>query len=278
MGLPLATTADVNPLDALSPTIVAQFRTPEAPTPAARARYRGQIRREVLTCQSCELHRCQEPSPVPFSAPSGPVRFVALGEAPGEHDGHRRRPFTEPGAKLLRSLMTEVGIDAVRDVLWTNAVSCVPGRMPTKTETLACRGNLLAQVEAGYVPYVLIVGGRALDSFRSDLTVTDHHGQFFVWNDLYVVMPILHPAAVLRGQRGYKVQIREDLERFREVVYGGEDAWKFLGETCYRCKGIAMRWDRDGVPMCDKHWKLWGKQWKKEREKWGAAANVQLTF
>lgn len=273
----------MNPLDALSPTIVAQFAHPEAPTPSARAKYRGQVRREVLGCTSCELHKLSGSAPVPFSAPASGVRFVVVGEAPGPEEAKRGRPFVGPSGKLLRVLMKEAGIDPERDALWANSVSCFPNvegkvRAPNKTESLACRGNLLSQVEAGYVPFVLVVGGRALDSFRSDLTVTNHHGQFYVWNDLYVVMPIIHPAAVLRGQTGFKSLIREDLKRWWDVVSGSDDPLKFLGEDCFKCGGVGVWWDRDGVPMCQKHWDRYKGVWKKEREKWGQPANVQLTF
>lgn len=269
-----------NPLAALSPIIVAQLQYPENPTPAERAKYRGRVTKQVVGCTDCELHKSCKP--VPFWGPPR-ARFSVLGGYPDARDEKQGRPFRGAASKLLFALMRDAGIDPIKDAHYCNTVSCWPNtegkdRAPTPTETLACRGNMLDQLEAAYLPFVVLVGGATVRSFRSDLTLTNHHGQLFVWNDRYVVMPIYHPDAVLRGQSGYKALIREDLKKWHDIVYSGDNPLNYLGERCYRCVQDAVTWDRDGVPMCTEHWKKWGKQWEKERRKWADSAAVQLTF
>lgn len=265
----------MNPLEALSPTIVAQLQHRESPNAVQRAIYRGKIAKQVRGCERCELHKCS--TPIPFGGPPL-TRFITLGECPTELEERRNIPFRDKSSMLLRALMSEADIDPVDDVHWCNVVSCVPRtgerlRTPDAQEVQACRPNLLDQMEAAYLPFVLIVGGRALKSFRSDLTAQDHHGQVFVWMDKYVVMPILHPA-----EKTHQMQIREDLSKWHDIVYGSDDPLGWLGETCFKCRMDATMWDRDGVPMCEGHWKKSGKQWKKERRRWTASAVVQLTL
>lgn len=278
-------------LDTLDARAVTQLNFPQSPSPAARAKYRARTRRAVLDCTNCQLHRHQplevDPHgvivprlPVAYSGPTT-ARMVVVGEAPGPQESARGVPFIGPSGKLLRTLMREVDIDPEVDVLWCNTVSCFPNvegkiRAPSEAESLACAGNLLAQVEAAYTPYVLLVGAHALRTFRSDLAVTQHHGRVFIWNEMYVVMGIIHPAAALRGASYYKRTIKEDLATWRDVVFGGDDPLRFLGDACIKCKTEAAEWDRDGVPWCGKHWARGKGQWLKERERFNRPVCEQL--
>lgn len=263
----------VNPLEALSPNAVLQLTTPETPTPAQRAMNRGRVTRQVKGCTSCAL-RGELPDgcgPTSYSGPKEPA-FVVVGEAPGPEEARKGKPFVGPSGKLLRALMGKVGIDPDDDVLWANTVSCFPNkggviRPPTEGEQAFCRENLLDQVGVGYTRYVLLVGAKAVNAFRSDLQVTRDHGRVFVWVDSYCVMPIIHPAAALR-KREFRGPILADLERWCEVVWGGGDPTDFLGETCVKCGASFVMWDRDGVPYCKTHYGPWKNQWEKERRKW----------
>lgn len=273
----------MNPLEALHPIIIAQVKHGETPTLAARAKYRGQVTRQVKKCTLCELHKEQPHGPTPFSGPST-AQFVVVGEAPGSKEAEASRPFIGPPGKLLRALMQDVEIDPTEDVLWMNSVSCFPSkgdgtvRSPTDVEIKCCHDNALSQMSAAYVTFVLLVGAKAFNIFRSDLQITTHHGRVFVMHDSYVVMGIIHPAAALRGQSGFKKLIREDLAKWRDIVYGGDNPLSWLGDTCVKCEGTALMWDRDGVPWCMKHYEMWSKQWEKERRRWVDSPAVQLTF
>lgn len=275
----------MNPLEALHPIIVTQVRHPESPTSKQRARARGEATRQVLSCTQCELYKSQPDTPTPFNGPTS-ARFVVVGEAPGPKEAALGKPFVGPSGKLLRALMQDVEIDPEDDVVWMNSVSCFPSagnegvvvRSPTDTEIKACHSNASAQIASAYTTYVLLVGAKAFNIFRSDLQITSHHGRVFVMYDSYVVMGIIHPAAALRGQSGFKSLIREDLAKWRDIVYGGDNPLGFLGHECVKCPSEAVMWDRDGVPWCMKHYEKWKNQWEKERMRWMDPPAIQLTF
>lgn len=271
----------MNPLEALSPVIIAQLRNPENPTTAERSRFRGRVTKQVRACTNCELYKSCA-APVPFRGDAR-AKLVIVGEAPGPDEDVAGKPFVGRSGKLLNALLRESGWDPDEDVFFANGVSCFPNvegkiRAPSEQEAKACRNNLLDQVQAAYVPFVILCGGKATNLFRSDLTVTNHHGNVYVWLDQYVVIPTFHPAAALRGSSAYKGMIRDDLKKMHDIVFGGDNPLSFIGDACFKCKGEATWWDRDGVPMCDAHWKKWGKQWEKERYRWTGDPIIQLTL
>lgn len=271
----------VKPIEALSPIIIAQLRHPENPTSAERARVRGRVTKQVRECTACELHK-QCSGPVPFRG-SPRARIAIVGEAPGPDEDARGMPFVGASGKLLNVLLSEAGFDPDDDVFYANTVSCFPNtegkiHAPNPNETLACRRNLLDQLAAAYLPVVVLVGGKALSAFRSDLTVTNHHGGVFVWLDQYIVVPTYHPAYALRGSSAAKGWIRDDLRRVASILDSGDSPLSFIGDTCYKCPQEATWWDRDAVPMCDAHWKKWGKSWEQERYRWTGDPIIQLTL
>lgn len=217
-----------------------------------------------MGCTNCALNGTNTPL-------YGPLRpdFVVVGEAPGPKEVKENRPFVGPAGTLLRKLMADAALDPER-ALWINTVSCFPNdagkiRPPTSEESTACRPNLDLQLAASGVQYALLVGAKALNAFRSDLAITKHHGQVFIWRERYCVMPIIHPAAVLRGNPDYANHIRTDLQRWRDIVYGGDDPTLLVGDGCARCGHPAQSWDRDGVPYCKEHWGRFKNQWLKDR-------------
>ena len=265
-----------NPLAQLDANAVAQLNYPQSAKMKDRKRYYASVRSEVQGCTGCQLTTINETTPVPFRVEKGVrPRFVVVGEAPDADEMARGKPFTGDTGKKLHALFRDAGLDWY-DALFCNTVSCMPTddgvkmRGAKKPEIKACRSNLIAQIEAGYTPYVLLVGGKAMDAFRSDLTVTDHHGQCFIWLDSYFVMAVAHP----ESPRDVLREVVEDLKRWKQIVYGDDDPLKFLGQKCVKCGENAATWDRDGVPWCTKHHVK--SQWRDDRERFDGAINEQL--
>jgi hypothetical protein len=82
---------------------------------------------------------------------------------------------------------------------------------------------------------------------------------------------------VLRGKREYKYAIAEDLEKWHGIVTHQERIGGLLEDECVKCGGVAVEWDRDAVPWCQKHWDVWKSQWEKERKRWDMVV-MQLTL
>lgn len=262
----------------LAPTAVLQLRnTQPEPSRAQAIKYRTRLRRAILDCDTCLLRRGlpEGTLPTPPSIPSEPTqpRFTVIGEAPGPEEAKAGKPFVGASGKLLRALMSDAGIDPVTEVVWGNTVCCFPNldgdiRPPTQDQQQACSSHMFGTIEASWSNYVLLVGAKAFNRFRSDLTITNHHGRVMVWLDQYAVMGIIHPAAALRGKPHYKKVIAADLVKWRDVVMGEDSPLNHLSEECIKCGQTMYRWDRDGVPYCRRHYDQWGSVWKGERTRW----------
>jgi uracil-DNA glycosylase family 4 len=211
-----------------------------------------------------------------MAVPQGQIPlFTVIGEAPGREETSRLIPFIGPSGKLLRGLMREIMGVHGEEVGWANVVSCWPneGGKGNRTVTpglihqAACRGNLMEQVENIGSPFVLLVGGVALNAFRGDLQISSVHGQVYVWEGKWIVMPVYHPAFVLRERSNLPV-LKADLGKWAEIVCKGTDPLDLLGIVCVKCPDTITHYDPDGVPWCKRHWEKWGGQWLKERRRW----------
>lgn len=202
--------------------------------------------------------------------------MAIIGEAPGRQEDSRGEPFVGPAGKLLKAMMRQAEFD-VDDVAWMNVVSCWPTReppTPKKEEQIACRNNLRDQVVASGALYVLLVGGIATRAWRGDLTVSDVHGRCFIWGGMWVVMPVYHPAAILRDATKKK-PTQNDLEKYARVVHEDQGLGA-LEVKCVKCGEDVDHYDPDGVAFCQRHWLKYGMQWKIEMGKWSNERVVKV--
>ena len=174
----------------------------------------------VARCTACELGRGAE-APVPFQRPIRPLLAV-LGEAPRagpQWVGIDRSG--DMGTLWLRRTLTQHGIKPEANVAWVNTISCdsqkVTVKMNTKgrdveqskprppdgEELVACRGNMLAQLDASHVPVILLTGATAVHAFRPDLTIKRINGNTFLW-DKWVVVPTYSPEGAVRRGTGWR--------------------------------------------------------------------------
>lgn len=230
---------------------------------------RAKVKAQVKSCRLCPLvEKCDGPVPITSPAAGGQAKVLVVGEAPGVAENKRGIPFVGPAGKLMRALMHGAGFD-METVAWCNTVSCWPDReppTPKRDEMVSCRGNLRDQVVASGALYVVLAGGIATQAWRSDLKVSDVHGKVFIWGGMWMVMPVFHPAAILRDQTKKKPTMA-DLERFAEVV-AGDVGLGALEVRCVKCGDDVDHYDPDGVAFCGKHWMKYGAQWKVEMGKW----------
>ena len=186
---------------------------------------------------------------------SGTVRFAAIGEAPGSVEDAQGLPFVGPSGKFLRQQLAEVGLNPEK-VAYLNTVSCWSheggkARPPTDTEMAACRSNLLDQLAAAKARYALLIGATALSVWNSRLSLSHMHGYIFRW-DRQRVMPIYHPAAILR-QKSRVIGFRYDLKVWASVLNGvvpDEDA---RCPVCVVCQQKPVTYDDQWVPRCAVH-------------------------
>ncbi len=96
-------------------------------------------------CRLCGL--CEGRTNIVMPDGSYDTGIVFVGEAPGENEDNKGRPFVGRSGQILEGMMHDAGFSR-SDVLITNTVKCRPpnNRDPTKEEMVACRPFLESEL------------------------------------------------------------------------------------------------------------------------------------
>ena len=130
------------------------------------------------------------------------ARLMIIGEAPGAKEEDVGKPFVGRSGKLLDKLLENAGIDINLDVYFCNVVKCRPpkNRRPTKTEIQENLPWLYQQIKLVNPEIILLVGATALEAIlKNKSPISILRGKWINW-DGRLVMPIFHPAYLLRNQ------------------------------------------------------------------------------
>jgi uracil-DNA glycosylase len=168
-------------------------------------------------CKGCDLYLNANQTVFGAGAPDADMMLV--GEQPGDQEDKAGAPFVGPAGKLLDKALVAAGVD--RDRLYvTNAVKhfkfTLPERgkrrihkTPSRTEVVACRPWLFAEMMTVQPEVVVLLGATAAKSLMgNDFRLTAHRGESLripmtdeVTNldfDPEIVVSA-HPSSVLRG-------------------------------------------------------------------------------
>ena len=154
-----------------------------------------------VNCQKCPLHETRTNVVVGVGNKNAKVLFI--GEGPGENEDLQGEPFVGRGGKLLDKMLEAVDLNRNKNIYIANIVKCRPpkNRDPKPEEQEMCIDWLRNQVKL-ISPKIIVCLGRisAARIIKNDIKITKEHGQFFEKNGI-LMMPMLHPAAVLRDPR-----------------------------------------------------------------------------
>src|SRR6516165_5687312 len=162
------------------------------------------------TCTKCPLaqHRTQ----VVFGVGDEHADLVFVGEGPGAEEDRQGIPFVGRAGQLLTRLIEGIGLRR-EDVNICNVVKCRPpgNRDPLPTEIDACRPYLDAQLDF-LAPRVVVTLGNFATRLLVDTKdgITKLRGRERPYRDGGVLIPTLHPAAVLRTGGAALAQARAD--------------------------------------------------------------------
>ena len=178
-----------------------------------------------ISCISCGLSKeCKSPKMEPFG--NFKKKILNIGEAPGEVEDVRGKPFQGKTGQLLRRTYEKLGIDLFEDCLNINAVNCRPiegenNRAPTNYEMDCCRRTVLRVIEQ-YKPKVIILLGNAAvysligHRWKKELGgVTKWRGWTIPDQDFNCwVCPTFHPSYVERSDNGPELTVwTQDLKQ-----------------------------------------------------------------
>ena len=134
------------------------------------------------------------------------AKIMLVGEAPGQDEDLEGRPFVGSSGQLLDDIFSEIRLDR-EDVYITNAVKCatpVENKKPGKKDITACRPHLLKEIEEIKPNVVGCLGAVALEAVLKRTGITKLQNNVFYSKELDVkVIPVLHPAYILRNPSAY---------------------------------------------------------------------------
>jgi uracil-DNA glycosylase len=170
-----------------------------------------ELQRQALACTKCPL-ATQGRSQVVFGDGDPHADLVFVGEGPGAEEDKQGIPFVGRAGKLLTQLIESIGLR--RDEVYiANVVKCRPpgNRDPLPDEIESCRPYLEAQL-AFIEPTVLVTLGNFATKLLLETKdgITKLRGREFPFRSGAMLIPTLHPAAVLRGGGTTLAQVRAD--------------------------------------------------------------------
>lgn len=157
--------------------------------------------RRVLECNRCEKLCDSRKLIVNGSGPKH-ARVAVIGEAPGEIEDDRGKPFIGPAGTTVRNWLVKVGLNPERDVYFDNAVKCRPeaNRTPTAREIAACNEHLWAALEEVQPDIIVAAGNPAIAALLPPTVaaqgITKVRGHVF-WNERLQrkIVPMFHPSS-----------------------------------------------------------------------------------
>ena len=169
------------------------------------------------SCKGCDLYLNANQTVFGDGAPDADIMLV--GEQPGDQEDKAGAPFVGPAGKLLDKALAAADIDRGR-LYVTNAVKhfkfTLPERgkrrihkTPSRTEAVACRPWLLAEMMSVQPSVLVLLGATAAKSLMgSSFRLTAHRGETLhlpegeETTNLRIepqVVVSAHPSSVLRG-------------------------------------------------------------------------------
>jgi len=167
-------------------------------------------------CRGCSLYRDASQTVFGHGASTSPIMLV--GEQPGDQEDRAGLPFVGPAGRLLARALDEAEIDP-QSTYQTNAVKHFKftrkggkrriHQKPSRTEVVACRPWLIAEIEAVRPQVIVCLGATAAQALLgSAFRVSTQRGQVMrlpAAVDVQVdpepiVVATVHPSAVLRDR------------------------------------------------------------------------------
>lgn len=178
-----------------------------------------------LSCASCGLYKtCLSPKMKPFGKFKRKILWV--GEAPGEIEDRRGKPWQGRMGQLLQRTVKKFGVDLFEDGIGLNSCACRPpkNRTPSAHELSCCRNNLVKQIKEYKPNLIFLIGACPINSIIGK-NFNKKIGGVTKWRSWVIpdqefnawICPIFHPSFVSRkeeknGQNLVEVIWQQDIE------------------------------------------------------------------
>jgi len=173
-----------------------------------------QLRDAACQCHGCDLYK--DATQTVFGTGPSNAAVMMVGEQPGDQEDRAGEPFVGPAGRLLDKALAEAGIDR-QDVYMTNAVKHFKFKLaergkrrihqtPSRTEVVACKPWLLAELDRVQPELVVCLGATAAKSLLGpSFKLTQHRGEILEFPEnngksgAARITATVHPSAILRA-------------------------------------------------------------------------------
>lgn len=197
------------------------------------------LREAAAQCRGCALYR--DATQTVFGEGRRGAPLMLVGEQPGDHEDLEGHPFVGPAGRLLDRAVRDAGIDPAQAYV-TNAVKHFKftrregkrriHQKPGRTEVVACRPWLIAEIDSVRPQVVVCLGATAAQSLLGpSFRISTGRGELLSLpglagsNGRPRVLATVHPSAVLRDRSDQRAEAYEafvdDLRVARNAVTGG---------------------------------------------------------
>jgi DNA polymerase len=193
---------------------------PGLPPGVPRFRSLRALFESMACCTRCELAPGR--TQVVRGMGASDARLMLVGEAPGAREDREGRPFVGQAGRLLDALLAANGIPR-DEVFITNVVACRPpaNRTPKAREVAAHAPWLEEQLRLVRPDLLVTLGRIALACFLRRARITRIRGTVqAIERDGRTIplLPLLHPAAILRNRRQLLPAMEADFRKIRELL------------------------------------------------------------
>ena len=173
---------------------------------------------EIIVCTKCPLWKTRKNAVPGEGNPESPIMFI--GEAPGQSEDIKGKPFVGAAGKFLETMLSEIGLSR-NDVFICNIVKCRPprNREPMPNEIQTCTPYLDRQINIIKPKFVVTLGNYSTAYIFSKANlpfngITQARGKFYqatILNMQITIFPTFHPAAALYSAK-YKETLQHDFQ------------------------------------------------------------------
>jgi uracil-DNA glycosylase len=173
------------------------------------------IASEVIGCPLCKLSRTRK-NAVPGEGQLS-AKLMFIGEAPGNTEDLKGKPFVGAAGRILDRAMHKAGIERSK-VFITNVVKCRPpnNRVPEDDERTACRPYLQRQISLVSPKIICILGSTAYTSILGGKSITASRGKIIMHEDQRYFLTV-HPAAAIYNRSLYGIFEADLLKLSKEI-------------------------------------------------------------
>ncbi len=169
---------------------------------------------EISKCDICKEHGIGK---MVFGEGDVNAKVMFVGEAPGKNEAKVGRPFIGRSGKLLRKMITDLGLKE-KEVYITSPVKYLPEYGTPKPRDIEhARVHFNKQIGIIDPKMIVLLGSTAAQAILEEkLPILKMHGASIEKNDRTYFLT-LHPAAAVRFQK-FRLLISEDFKKLKKLL------------------------------------------------------------